>query len=224
LGLDRRPSKMAKSNADKTPKPTRNRRSQQPDPIAEAPTETKEPDEKSLLTMYTQRIKERENKNKKDKIETGLDLIEMRKLKTLPHGRFIKWIKLHFEMGLKTAERYMKMAEHFGDKIDTVSNLGLSVCYELCELTDEDREKFVARAKAGEKVTRKEVREFRKPKIPSITKKSDDDRYLDYLKGIKAQGDRDRQQLAFQLAWDATPDDIRQSVIERSRESVAKAA
>jgi hypothetical protein len=43
------------------------------------------------------------------------------------HRRFMPWVRDEFEFGMKTAENYMNMFKIFGDKIETVTNLPITI-------------------------------------------------------------------------------------------------
>jgi hypothetical protein len=59
-------------------------------------------------------------------IEIGRDLIQMKE-EVLQHGQFGPWLEAEFEMTIRTAQRYMRIARRFGDKYDQLSHLNLSI-------------------------------------------------------------------------------------------------
>src|SRR5258708_3857148 len=67
-------------------------------------------------------------------------------------------------MSDKSAERIMSLAEKFGDKIDIMSNLSLTVLYELAapNTTEEVRSELTGKAAAGEKITVADVQALKK--------------------------------------------------------------
>jgi hypothetical protein len=88
------------------------------------------PDLASDARQAAERIRVLLGTQQKAIVETGLELIAMEnKLR----GRFLKWIEEALDMSDKTAERYMRVASHFGTRIDTVSNLQRITLYKLTE-------------------------------------------------------------------------------------------
>jgi hypothetical protein len=94
-------------------------------------------------------------------IEIGRDLIRVKE--RLGHGNFLPWIDREFRMTEKTAERFMSVAERFGDKFDSVSTLGLTALYELAapSTPEEVRSEVEARVASGQSVTTAEVKELK---------------------------------------------------------------
>jgi hypothetical protein len=80
-------------------------------------------------------------------------------MKNKLRGRFLKWIEDEFEMSDKTAERYMRVASHFGTRIDTVSNLQPTTLYKLTERSTPDpvRAEVLALLDSDQSVSDREV-------------------------------------------------------------------
>jgi hypothetical protein len=87
-------------------------------------------------------------------LEIGRRLIEVKKL--LGHGNFLPWVEAEFQWSAKTAENYMRAAEAFGDKFETVSNLPITITalYELSapDVPPEARAEAMEIAKTGKPV------------------------------------------------------------------------
>lgn len=62
-------------------------------------------------------------------VQIGQRLNEVKKL--LEHGLFTDWCEVEFGMNIRTAQRWMSVAETLGDKSDKLSHLGSSVLYLL---------------------------------------------------------------------------------------------
>lgn len=68
----------------------------------------------------------------------------MRVKVALNHGEFTKWIKSEVRWNIRTAQRYMSVAENIGDKRDTVSRLPIKTVYDLAALPDLARQELIA--------------------------------------------------------------------------------
>ncbi len=62
-------------------------------------------------------------------MQIGQRLNEVKKL--LEHGQFTDWCEVEFGMNIRTAQRWMSVAETLGGKSDNLSHLGSSVLYLL---------------------------------------------------------------------------------------------
>lgn len=62
-------------------------------------------------------------------IAAGERLIEVKKL--IPHGHWCGWLQAEFSWSERTAQRYMRVAEVFGSKSDTVADLEVGGLYAL---------------------------------------------------------------------------------------------
>ena len=90
-------------------------------------------------------------------VEIGLRLISVKE--RLGHGRFGDWLEAEFGWNKRTAQRFMVVAEQFGDKCDKLSQIELapSALYILAAPSTPSavREEAIARALAGELITHK---------------------------------------------------------------------
>lgn len=57
-------------------------------------------------------------------IEVGRELIQQKK--DLGHGNFLAWIEAEFGMSQDNAQRYMRIADEFGDNTARVRHLSFS--------------------------------------------------------------------------------------------------
>jgi hypothetical protein len=114
--------------------------------------------DEEFLRDAAARIRERMSRTKQSIIEIGRELIAVKD--RVGHGKFLPWIEREFGVTNKTAERFMSVAARFGDKFDIVSNLTLTVLYELAapNTAEEVRTEVTERAAAGKKVTVDDVR------------------------------------------------------------------
>ena len=62
-------------------------------------------------------------------IEIGRELTAVKA--DLPHGQFLPWIKAEFEMGERTAQRFMYIADRFGFKSVTMTDFKPTILYAL---------------------------------------------------------------------------------------------
>jgi hypothetical protein len=118
-------------------------------------------EDESFVREAADRIRSRMMRTVKDLIEIGRDLIAVKE--RLGHGNFLPWIDGEFRMTDKSAQRFMSVAERYGDKSDSVSNLTATVMYELAapSTPEEVRAEVAERAAAGESVTTAEVKELK---------------------------------------------------------------
>jgi hypothetical protein len=113
-----------------------------------------------VIDAAAERIRLRLRHSTEDIIAIGKDLLMVKE--QLEHGRFEAWIKAEFAMTLRTAERFMSVAERFG-KDDIVSDLSASALYLLAApstpepVIDEVKE----RAASGEKVTVADIKRLK---------------------------------------------------------------
>lgn len=73
-------------------------------------------------------------------IEIGKRLIQAKE--QIPHGQWGKWLKEQFNYTERTAQRFIKCAERFGNTT-TSSHLNPSIMFELLALPEETTEQFV---------------------------------------------------------------------------------
>jgi hypothetical protein len=114
-------------------------------------------DEK-FLRAAADRIRLRISRTVKDVIEIGRELIAVKE--RLGHGNFLAWIDREFGMNAKSAERFISVAQQFGDKFDSVSSLSLTALYELAapSTPEEVQAKVTERLAAGDSVTGADVK------------------------------------------------------------------
>jgi hypothetical protein len=114
--------------------------------------------DEQFLREAADRIRFRISRTVQDVIEIGRELIAVKN--RLGHGNFLPWIDREFKMTDKSAERFMSVAEQFGDKFDSVSNLTLTALYELSATStpDEVRTEVAERVAAGDSVTAAKVK------------------------------------------------------------------
>jgi hypothetical protein len=107
------------------------------------------------------RIKVRMHRTAQDIVEIGRDLILIKE--KVGHGNFLPWIDAEFGMSQPTALNFMRVAEQFGEKIVSVTNLTPTVLYALAapSTPEEVRDNVIEMAQRGEKVTTKTVAELK---------------------------------------------------------------
>jgi hypothetical protein len=130
-------------------------------PQSSQPTAVIQIEHESFAREVADRIRSRMMHTVQGVIEIGRDLIAVKE--RLGHGNFLPWIDREFRMTDKSAERFMSVAERFGDKFDSVSNLSLTALYELAapSTPEEVRTEVAERAATGESVTAAEVKELK---------------------------------------------------------------
>ena len=74
-------------------------------------------------------------------LEIGRRLIEAKK--QLPHGEWLPWLEEKVQFSARSAQRFMKLAEGYGEN-DTVTLLGARKALALLALEDSEREEFIA--------------------------------------------------------------------------------
>lgn len=74
-------------------------------------------------------------------LEIGRRLIEAKK--QLPHGEWLPWLEEKVQFSARSAQRFMKLAEGYGES-DTVTLLGARKALALLALEDSEREEFLA--------------------------------------------------------------------------------
>jgi len=85
-------------------------------------------------------------------IEIGKELIRVKPL--LGRGPFGRWLDAEFAWSDRTARRFMRLAEVFGEKADTVSELPPGVVYRLAAPSTPKaiRDDIVTRIESGQKI------------------------------------------------------------------------
>lgn len=117
------------------------------------------PADEQFLRDAAARIKARINRTVMDIIDIGRELIDVKE--RIGHGNFLPWIDREFGMTDRTAQNFMNVASRF--QSETVSDLTPSVLYELAapSTPDEVCAEIVQRGRAGERVTRDDVRQLK---------------------------------------------------------------
>src|ERR1700733_2471014 len=82
---------------------------------------TLDTDDAAYVRAIADRVREKDQQARGNVIDIGRDLIVVKE--KLDHGQFGPWLRAEFQWDERTAQRYMGLAEHFGDKSDIVSLL-----------------------------------------------------------------------------------------------------
>lgn len=119
---------------------------------------------KVLVTTATQEIRDRIGRAAQNIMEIGSRLILVKK--HLDHGQFGQWLKAEFDWSESTAQKMMSVADTFKSVNFTDLSVAPSALYMLAapSTPDEVREEFIEKAKSGETVTHKAVKDAVKPK------------------------------------------------------------
>lgn len=117
------------------------------------------PDVRATVETATRRLHELERRTSESIIEIGRHLIAVKS--EIGHGHFLPWIDAEFGWSDRTARNFMYVAEEFGDKSETVSNLSAKVLYALAAPSTpvDIQEAFTRLAELRQPVTHKDVRE-----------------------------------------------------------------
>ena len=108
-----------------------------------------------------ERIRVRIQRTTADIIAIGEELREIKA--RLPHGEFRAWLDAEFDMSESSAQRFMQVADAFGGKSVTVTDLNPSALYALAAPAAEPiREAAVARIAAGEVLSKADVDRMRR--------------------------------------------------------------
>lgn len=93
-------------------------------------------------------------------IRFGLDLLALKE--RLEHGQFTKWLRVYFERDPRIAQHWMNVANKFGDKTETVSDLKVSSLYLLAapSTPDATRDDILARIEGGETLQPKDIKQI----------------------------------------------------------------
>jgi hypothetical protein len=104
------------------------------------------------------RIRGRLDRQKKNYIEIGRDLIAVKE--KLGHGHFGNWLKAEFDTDERTVQNYMRAAKWVDGKSESVSDLPINAIYELSAPSTPVaiQEKVLSELDAGRRVTRDEIR------------------------------------------------------------------
>jgi N6-adenosine-specific RNA methylase IME4 len=86
-------------------------------------------DTRAFVQDKAQSIHARLKRTAEDIIAIGLDLIEVKA--RLAHGQFLPWLQSEFGMTDRHARNFMYVAQRFGNKMEIISDLSVTVLYEL---------------------------------------------------------------------------------------------
>lgn len=111
--------------------------------------------------LRAERIRLRMKRTAEDIVEIGRELTEAKA--ELGHGNFLTWIENEFEMSERTARRFMNVAERFGSKTASLSDLSKETIYELAAPSTPEPviQEVIARTEAGEILTVAEVKSLK---------------------------------------------------------------
>lgn len=136
----------------------------------------------------TARIRVRMTRTVEDIIEIGRDLILAKN--KIGHGGFLRWIEAEFGMGIWSADKFMQVADRFGDKIVNFTNLSPSVLYALAapSTPDDVVDEIKDRAANGEHVGVKELKEkLKEQKARAKDAKADADAFYKQLQSAEGR-------------------------------------
>lgn len=126
---------------------------------------------RNVVWQRTEEIKERLHRAAQDIWEIGQKLAEVRS--RLKHGQFETWLKAEFGWSHRTAYNFINVYEAFGKPANFAEiDIAASALYLLAAPSTPEniRTQFVQRARAGEKITYKNVRNTikeAKPQFPA---------------------------------------------------------
>lgn len=119
-------------------------------------------DSADKVRSSAQKIRRMVQKTIEDIIEVGLELLSVKEI--VGHGHFGAWLRLEFGWTDRTARNFMAVAEQFGGKTETLSELKIdpTAAYLLSapSAPDEARQQAVERAEAGEQITTSVAKEI----------------------------------------------------------------
>lgn len=118
--------------------------------------------QQKLLAALTEDIKTRIRRSAQDLYFIGLSLLRAQEL--LPHGEFLPWIRVEFDMSQRSAYKLIAVAKAFRGKFAQDANLEISAsALYLLACTDtpqEAREEALELAEAGENITPTKARKI----------------------------------------------------------------
>ncbi|ASC71012.1 hypothetical protein XM38_019610 [Halomicronema hongdechloris C2206] len=132
-----------------------------------------EPGQQSVVRQCTGEIKERLQRSAQDIWEVGQRLAEVRAC--LQYGQFDSWLQAEFGWSRRTAYNFINVYETFQERANLAQlNIATSALYLLAapSTPPEVRHDFLNRAKAGEKVTHKELAQTLRGKPSSSSPRS----------------------------------------------------
>jgi Protein of unknown function (DUF3102) len=125
-------------------------------------------EQRSIVQQRTGEIRERLRRSAQDIWEIGQKLADVRS--QLKHGQFDIWLKAEFGWSRRTAYNFISVYETFGERATLAQvDIATSALYLLAapSTSQKVRDEFIEKAKVGQSVTYKELREtIQKEKIP----------------------------------------------------------
>ena len=118
------------------------------------------PEQRMLVQQRTGEIRERLQRSAQDVWEIGQRLAEVRN--QIKHGHFDSWLKAEFGWSRRTAYNFINVYESFRERANLAQiDIATSALYLLAApSTPQDvREQYLLKAKEGEKITHKDLRE-----------------------------------------------------------------
>ena len=134
---------------------------------------------RSPVMLAARRIKMMGNRIRTDLIHIGKELTEAKQ--RLPHGQFGDWLAVEFEMSDRSARRFMRIYEGWGDNPEAISLLSDRALYLLADpdTPEEAKQEAINTARTtGRSPTTKETREIiaaHKPPPPTTIEMPDSD-------------------------------------------------
>ena len=119
-----------------------------------------------------ERIQHYKRKQLIDAIDIGRDLLGIQR--KLDYGRFLEWIAVECQWSTRTAERYQRLAEVFGPRIDRLSNLGLERAHLLAQPSTPEVvvTQMLERTNAGDRPSTPEIRKLIKTEQKRLQEKN----------------------------------------------------
>ncbi len=117
------------------------------------------PTQRTIVQQRTGEIRERLQRSAQDIWEIGQRLVDVRS--ALKHGQFETWLKAEFGWSRRTAYNFINVYETFQERANLAQiDIATSALYLLAapSTPQEVREQYLQQAKAGKKVTHKDLR------------------------------------------------------------------
>lgn len=130
--------------------------------------------QRSLIEQRTSQIREQLRRTAQDIWEIGQNLAEVRA--ELKHGQFETWLKAEFGWSRRTAYNFINVYETFGNRANLAQiDIATSALYLLAAPSTPDnlREQYIEEAKAGKRITHKELVKNIKHEQEKVTKTSE---------------------------------------------------
>jgi hypothetical protein len=125
---------------------------------------------RTVVQQRTKEIRQRLRRAAQDIWEIGQNLVDVRS--RLKHGQFEAWLKAEFGWSHRTAYNFINVYEAFGNPAKFAGiDIAASALYLLATPSTPQniRDQFVQRARAGEKITYKNVRNALKEAKPQLS-------------------------------------------------------